>query len=63
MEELAEIINMLAMHLGSPDAALLWLNLEDPSMGRKPIEVIREGNGSLIKDMLEQQWGPSPPYS
>lgn len=63
MEELAEIINVLAMHLGSTDAALLWLNLENPSMGRKPIEIIKEGRGNLVKDLLEQQWGPSPSYS
>jgi hypothetical protein len=62
-KELDEIVNMLAKHLGSIEAALLWLNLDNPSMGRRPIEIVKEGRGSLIKDMLEQQWGPNPHYS
>jgi hypothetical protein len=58
-KELDQIVNMLAKHLGSIEAALLWLHLDDPSWGKRPMDVIKEGNGKLLMELLEQQWSKS----
>ena len=58
-----KLLALLESHLGSLEAARLWLTTESPAFVTTPIAAIREGQANLVLDLLESQWGGSPTYA
>jgi len=58
-----KLVGLLESHLGSLQAAQVWLTTESPAFVTTPIAAIREGQANLVLDMLESQWGSSPIYA
>jgi hypothetical protein len=54
---------LVAEHLGSPEAARLWLVTPSPEFGTTPLAAIEAGRASLVLAALESRWGPSPDYA
>jgi hypothetical protein len=64
VKTLEDITNMLASHMGSKEAAELWLNTVDPVVSNEtPKETIDRGRIDIIIAYLEDHWGPGPSYS
>jgi len=57
------ILSGLEQHLGSPEAARLWLVTTTPAFTKPPLAVIADGNEKEILAVLESRWGPSPSYA
>jgi hypothetical protein len=57
------ILSTLAEHLGSSEAADLWLVTKSPEFGTTPLEAIAGGKAGLVLAVLEARWGPSPVYA
>ncbi len=53
----------LAAHLGSPEAARLWLITRAPEFGTTPLAAIGEGKAKLVRAVLESRWGRRPTYA
>lgn len=58
-----QILSGLAEHLGSPEAARLWLVTLAPEFGTAPLTAIAEGKAQVVRSVLESRWGPSPAYT
>ena len=58
-----KLVGLLESHLGSLQAAQVWLTTESPAFVTTPIAAIREGKANLVLDLLESQWGSSPIYA
>jgi hypothetical protein len=54
------ILSGLAEHLGSPEAARLWLATLAPEFGTTPLTALAEGKAQLVWAVLESRWGPNP---
>jgi hypothetical protein len=59
----SQIQSTLAAHLGSPEAARLWLITKAPEFGKSPLDVIADGRAKLVLAVLESRWGPNPTYA
>jgi hypothetical protein len=57
---LRRIVSLVAAHLGSPEAARLWLVTPAPEFGTSPLSAIEAGRANLVLAVLESLWGPSP---
>ena len=57
------ILSGLAEHLGSPEAARLWLVTLAPEIGSAPLTAIAQGKAQLVRAVLESRWGPDPAYA
>jgi hypothetical protein len=57
------ILSGLAEHLGSPEAARLWLVTPAPEFGMTPLTAIAQGKAQLVWAVLESRWGPNPAYA
>jgi len=60
---LQHIRSALEAHLGSPEAAQLWLVTTAPEFGTSPLTAIAQGKAKLVLSVLESRWGPSPTYA
>jgi hypothetical protein len=60
---LQHIRSALEAHLGSPQAARLWLITAAPEFGTSPLTAITQGKAKLVLSVLESRWGPSPTYA
>jgi hypothetical protein len=58
-----QILSGLTAHLGSAEAARLWLVSQSPEFGTTPLSAISEGKARLVLALLESRWGPSPIYA
>ena len=58
-----QILSGLTAHLGSTEAARLWLVTQSPEFGTTPLAAISEGKARLVLALLESRWGPSPIYA
>jgi hypothetical protein len=58
-----DILSMLEKHLGSAEAARLWLVTRSPEFGTPPLTAIAEGKAKLVLAVLESHWGPNPTYA
>jgi hypothetical protein len=58
-----QIRALLIQHLGSENAADVWLNSTRTGYPTTALDVIRAGKADLVLDDLEHQWGPSPSYA
>ena len=56
------IVALLVRHLGSAEAAHLWLATKSPEIGSAPLAAIAEGKGRVVLALLESRWGPGPVY-
>jgi hypothetical protein len=55
---------MVADHLGSPQAAELWLDTVNLSIADEtPRQLILMGKGEEVLAGLENLWGPAPCYN
>lgn len=61
--ELATVRSVLAAHLGSDAAARLWLVIPDTGFEKPALEMIRDGRGDVVLDVLADSLGPSPAYA
>jgi hypothetical protein len=57
------VLSLLAEHLGSPEAAQLWLVTLAPEFGTTPLEAMAAGKAKLVLAVLESRWGPNPAYA
>jgi hypothetical protein len=57
------ILQGLEQHLGSPEAARVWLATSSPEFGTTPLQVIRDGKARLVQAVLEARWGANPTYA
>jgi hypothetical protein len=57
-----KIVKELADHLGSPEAARLWLVTPGPQFETTPLDAITGGEAESVLAFLESQWGPAPAY-
>ena len=57
------IVARVAEHLGSPEAARLWLVTPAPECGTAPLAAVAAGRADLVLAVLESRWGPSPDYA
>jgi hypothetical protein len=57
------ILDRVAEHLGSPEAARLWLVTASPELGRPLLTAIVEGQASVVLAVLESRWGPNPTHA
>jgi antitoxin Xre/MbcA/ParS-like protein len=57
------ILAVLAEHLGSPEAARLWMVTPSPELGATPLAAISAGKADLVLALLESRWGPNPTYA
>jgi hypothetical protein len=57
-----QIRALLIQHLGSENAADVWLNSTNTGYPTTALDVIRAGKGDLVLDDLENRWGPGPSY-
>jgi Protein of unknown function (DUF2384) len=57
------IMTGLAEHLGSPEAARLWLVTPSPQFDTTPLDAILAGEAEAILAYLESQWGLGPVYA
>jgi hypothetical protein len=62
-EALRRIVSELTEHLGSPEAARLWLVTRAPEFGTTPEKAIRSGKARVVLAVLESQWGPNATYA
>ena len=51
------ILAALTEHLGSVEAARLWLVTWAPGFGTTPLTAIIEGKAALVLAVLEARWG------
>ena len=58
-----QILAGLAEHLGSPEAARLWLVTPAPEFGAPLLTAIAEGKAQIVRAVLESRWGPNPAYA
>ncbi len=54
---------LLAEHLGSDAAALVWLVSPGAGFETTPLDAIRKGQAKMVLGTLESQWGSSPIYA
>jgi hypothetical protein len=59
----SKILQGLEIHLGSTDAARIWLVTNSPEFGIAPLEAIRNGKARMVQAVLEARWGPNPAYA
>jgi hypothetical protein len=57
------ILQGLEEHLGSREAARIWLAIKSPEFGTTPLDAIRNGKGKIVQAVLEARWGPNPTYA
>ena len=57
------ILQGLEQHLGSSQAARVWLAVNSPEFGTTPLEAIRSGKAVLLLSVLEARWGQNPAYA
>jgi hypothetical protein len=57
------ILQGLEEHLGSSEAARIWLVIKSPEFGTTPLEAIRNGKEKIVQAVLEARWGPNPTYA
>ncbi len=57
------IVSALTAHLGSVEAARLWLATASPEFGTTPLNAIATGKAKLVQALLESRWGQSPIYA
>ena len=57
------IMTSLAEHLGSPEAARLWLVTPSPQFDARPLDAILAGEAENVLAYLESRWGPGPVYA
>jgi hypothetical protein len=57
------ILAELTEHLGSPEAARLWLVTPAPEFGVSPLTAITQGKAELVLAVLHSRWGPGPAYA
>ena len=62
-EAFRRVCELLAQHLGSSEAARLWLATPSPGFLATPLDAIRKGQAKLVLATLESMWGPSPTYA
>lgn len=60
---LAKIRALLIEHLGSANAADVWLNSAKTGYPTTALDAIRAGHGEAVLDDLENRWGPGPHYT
>lgn len=58
-----ELQALLTQHLGSVEAARLWLATPASEYGKPPLSVVKEGKAALVLAILKNRWGPSPAYA
>ena len=58
-----QLVSLLEEHLGSLEAARLWLVTRSPAFESTPLAAIRKGNAHLVLALLQSQWGGSPIYA
>ncbi len=57
------LLQSLEEHLGSPEAARVWLAASSPELGTSPLEAIRGGKARVVQALVEGRWGPNPAYA
>jgi hypothetical protein len=57
------VLRDLEEHLGSNEAARIWLVIKSPEFGSTPLEAIRSGKATVLKAVVEERWGPNPTYA
>ncbi len=60
---LKKLLNLVAKHLGSREAARLWLITPFSQLSTTPLDAIQKGDAKLLLKVLESQWGRSPIYT
>jgi hypothetical protein len=60
---LKKLLKLVAKHLGSCEAARLWLFTPFPPLSAMPLDAVRKGDVKLLLKTLESQWGRSPIYT
>lgn len=58
-----QIKKLLVYHLGSENAAEVWLNSYETGYSKTALDCILSGHGSYVLDDLKNRFGPSPHYS
>lgn len=59
----AAVRTELARHLGSHAAARVWLTSPGTGFVAVPLDLIRDGGVARVWAVLQDQWGPNPPYA
>jgi hypothetical protein len=59
----AEVLRLLAEHLGSHAAARLWLVSPGTGFETTALDAVRMGHAKVVLGTLDSQWGPNPPYA
>ena len=57
------IMAEMADHLGSQEAARLWLVTPSPQFETTPLDAIIGGEAEAVLAFLESHWGPGPAYA
>ncbi len=58
-----KVLDLLAEHLGSKDAAISWLKSSGTGYPGTALEAIQQGHANLVLVDLETQWGLGPSYA
>lgn len=58
-----QIVSGLSDHLGSPEAARLWLVTPSGQFETTPLDAIAAGEAEAVLAFLESRWGPGPAYA
>jgi hypothetical protein len=60
---LKKLLKLVADHLGSREAARLWLFTPFAGLSTTPLDAVQKGNVELLLKILKSQWGRSPIYT
>lgn len=57
------ILALLENHLGSPEAARLWLVTPSSEFVGTPLTAVTQGRAKLVLALLESRWGSGPAHA
>ena len=57
------ILALLETHLGSPEAARLWLVTPSPEFEATPLTAVIQARAKFVLALLESRWGPGPAHA